>query len=181
MKRHIKSVHQGKNPLNVIHGILVLPKLKDWLVMLVLFMKLKVHLKKCFHNVHKEMAWDVTFVAKKLWKSHCQHCWNNFTNPKPFKTHNQQTWHWQKFFVTKITSQSISLWKLWKHFFKFYKFWNLITSRIFNWKFKHLGLKPLQFVFLIECSWAIWISEFVEFEKMLSHCSLGIAITKDVS
>ena len=33
--------------------------------MLVLFMKLKVHLKKCFHNVHKEMAWDVTFVTKK--------------------------------------------------------------------------------------------------------------------
>ena len=90
LKRHIKSVHQGKNPLNVTHGILVLLKLKDWLVMLVLFMKLKVHLKKCFHNVHK-------------------------------------------------------------------------------------------FVFLIECSWAIWILEFVEFEKILSHCSLGIAITKDVS
>ena len=109
--------------------------------MLVLFMKLKVHLKKCFHNVHKEMAWDVTFVTKKLWKSHCQHCWNTFTNPKPFKTHNRQTWFWHKFFVTKITSQFITLWTLWRYFFKFHKFWNLITLRAFNWKFKHLGLK----------------------------------------
>ena len=31
-------------------------------------MKLKVHLKKCFHNVHKEMAWDVTFVTKNCEK-----------------------------------------------------------------------------------------------------------------
>ena len=121
LKRHIISVHQGKKPLNVTHGILVLLKLKDWLVMWVLFMKLKVHLKKCFHNVHKEMAWDVTFVTKKLWKSHCQHCWNTFTNPKPFKTHNQQTWLWHKFFVTKIKFQSITLW-IWilrKHFSNF--------------------------------------------------------------
>ena len=139
MKRHIKSVHQGKKPLNVTHGILVLLKLKDWLVMLVLFMKLKVHLKKCFHNVHKEMAWDVTFVTK-LWKSHCQHCWNTFTNPKPFKTHNQQTWLWHKFFITKITSQSITyLVNILKAFLQILQIRKL--DRIFNWKFKHLGLK----------------------------------------
>ena len=131
LKRHIISVHQGKKPLIVTHGILVLLKIKDWLVMLVLFMKLKVHLKKCFHNVYKEMAWDVTFVTKNCEKV-IVNIVETISRIPNLSKHIINKHDWHKFVVTNISSQSITLWTLWKHFFKFYKFWNLSASRTYN-------------------------------------------------